>query len=151
MEKICIVKRRRPVQENVLLSRTGTDACDHSQSLSIELTPQQAEIVRSNTHFQHLYTGKNAPIFLNLHFNDGPLQKMLTTREICQMLQVSRHTLDRIVRSGCIKSYRVGRQRRFSPEDIMDYLANGIGLGGLRSVQVDIVGRSEREFEASSK
>ena len=76
---------------------------------------------------------------------------MLTAKEICQMLQVSRHTLDRIVRTGCIKSYRVGRLRRFSAEDIMDYLANGFGTGGLRSVQVDIVGRPEREFGASAK
>ena len=51
-------------------------------------------MVRSNTHFHHLYGGQTAPIFLNLHFNDDFPQKMLKAKDICQMLQVSRHTID---------------------------------------------------------
>ncbi len=151
MEKICIVKRRKPIQENTLPPAVGPDVNTHSPMLSIELTPQQAEVIRGNTHFQHLYTGKSAPIFLNLHFGEGSLQKMLTAKDICQMLQVSRHTLDKLVKTGRIKSYRIGRLRRFSAEDVMEYLACGFETGSLRSVHVDIVGRSEREFETFAK
>jgi excisionase family DNA binding protein len=150
MEKICIVKRRKPVQETTLPPRTASESLDHSQLLSIELTPQQTEIIRNNSYFQHLYTEEKAPIFLNIHFSEGALPRMLRPAELCLMLQVSRHTLDRLVRTGQIKSYRIGRQRRFSSQDVMDYLSSGCGAAGLRSVNIEILGRPEREFESFS-
>ena len=154
MEKICIVKRRRPAQETALPQRTGSSGAyghgNDSQLLSIELTPQQTEVIRSNVYFQHLCTGERAPIFLNIHFNEGAVPKMLKPAEVCQMLRISRHTIDRLVRIGHIKSYRIGRQRRFSTQDVMDYLAGGCGVAGLRSVNVEVVGRPEREFETFS-
>jgi excisionase family DNA binding protein len=154
MEKICIVKRRRPIQETTLPPRMESDgarACDgRSPLLSIELTPQQTELIRNNSHFRHLYAGEMAPIFLNIHFGGSPLQKMLKPGDICEMLQVSRHTLDRLVKTGCLKSYRIGRQRRFAVQDVMDYLANECGTTDLRSVHVEVVGRPEREFETFS-
>jgi len=151
MEKICIVKRRKPIQEGPMPPEEGPVDRTPSPFLTIELTPQQAEIIRSNAHFRHLYAGETAPIFLNLHFNDGIPQKMLRAKDICQMLQVSRHTIDKLVRTGQIKSYRIGRLRRFSTEDVMDYLATGFDAGKLRSVHVDIVARSKREFETFSR
>ena len=75
-------------------------ARDRSPLLRIELTPQQAEIMRCNENFQHLYGAQSAPIFLNLHFNEGLPQKMLKVSEICQMLQVSRNTLGKLLKAG---------------------------------------------------
>jgi excisionase family DNA binding protein len=151
MKKICIVRRRRPIEESAISPREESAHRAHSPLLSIELTPQQTQTIRSNTHFQHLYPGTVAPIVFNLHFNDGFFQKMFKAGEICRALQVSRHTLDRLVKTGQVRSYRVGRLRRFTAEDVMDYLANGLCVGELRSVHVDVVRRSEREFETSLK
>lgn len=151
MEKICIVKRRRPVQENRLLPQVEPQAQDHSPLLSLELTSQQAETVRSNTYFQHLYSDSGAPIFLNFHFAENLPQKMLTCKDICRMLQVSRHTLDKLVKSGQIRSYRIGRLRRFSTENVMNYLAHGCEPESTRGARVDVVTRPEMKFEASCK
>jgi excisionase family DNA binding protein len=139
MEKICIVKRRKPTEVSPLHQECAPIAASASPLLRVELTSQQTEAIRSNGYFRHLYPDKGAPIFLNLHFNDGHLPKMLRPREICDILQVSRNTVDKLVRTGRIKSVRVGRLIRFSAEDVWDYLAGGCPeTGKLRSLSVDV-------------
>jgi excisionase family DNA binding protein len=151
MERICIAKRRRPIQSTDLPVPEKAAHSDHSPFLSIELSAQQAEAIRANTHFQRLHADRNAPIFLNLHFGNELSVRMLKPKEICVMLQVSRHTLDRLVVTGCLKSYRIGRLRRFSVEDVMEYLAGGLHSGRLRNIRVDIAGMAGRESEAPAR
>ena len=150
MEKICIVKRRKPSSEGIFSPQVETECTDRSPLVSIQLTPQQAEAMRSNEHFQRLYDAKSAPIYLNLHFNEGLPQKMLKMSEICEMLQVSKNTLGKLLRDGVVKSYKIGRLRRFAPEDLMEYLAGAFGLGRLSTIQVDISQRQVAELETSS-
>jgi excisionase family DNA binding protein len=124
MEKICIVKRRKIGYENDDFGQTGASDRPHPQTLTIELTPPQMQAIRSNSRFQNLY-GKNlAPIILNLHFEGAFPSRMLKAQELCDMLQVSKHTLDRLMKSGAIRSHRVGRLRRFLTQDVMEYLSN---------------------------
>jgi excisionase family DNA binding protein len=151
MEKICIVKRRKLSNDGIFSPHVETERVDRSPLVSIQLTPQQAEAMRSNEHFQHLYDTKAAPIYLNLHFNEGPPQKMLKPSEICEMLQVSKNTLGKLLRDGAVKSYKIGRLRRFAAEDIMEYLAGNFGLGRLNTIQVDVSQRQAAELETSSK
>ncbi len=150
MEKICIVKRRKPNNEGTFSPHVETERVDRSPLVSIQLTTQQAEAMRSNEHFQRLYNAKSAPIYLNLHFNEGPLQKMLKASEICEILQVSKNTLGKLLRDGVVKSYKIGRLRRFAAEDIMEYLAGSFGLGRLNTIHVDISQRRAAELETSS-
>jgi len=147
MEKICIVKRRKPTHEGSSSPEAGPATRIHPPSLSVELTAGQADMVRSTSYFRRLYPDSSAPIFLNLHFNEGGLQRMFKAREVCDLLQVSRHTIDRLVRTGHIKSLRIGRLRRFCVEDVMDYLAGCLATGNLRSLDRDNAGDYQRSFE----
>jgi len=61
-------------------------------------------------------------IVFNFYFKQVYLSRMLTTSDVCTMLQISRAFLSRLVRTGKLKSYKIGRLRRFSLEDILGYL-----------------------------
>jgi excisionase family DNA binding protein len=135
MEKICIVKRRR------VGFGTGTaprlEMCDpaYPQRLTLEMTPEQMERIWSNTRFQSLYGTVQAPIVLNLHLETSFLAKMLKSAQICDMLQISKSTLQRLVKAGVFRSHRIGRMRRFAVEDVMEYLSRSLERNGLRSVR----------------
>jgi excisionase family DNA binding protein len=49
-------------------------------------------------------------------------QSLLTAKEVCAWLRVSRMTLHRMVKRGAIPVVRVGRLLRFRPEAIERYL-----------------------------
>jgi len=53
---------------------------------------------------------------------------MLAPNQVCQMLQVSRSFLQKIINEKKIKSYKLGRIRRFLLEDILDYLSSDTEL-----------------------
>ena len=61
-------------------------------------------------------------IIFNFYFKQVYLSRMLTTSDVCTMLQVSRAFLARLVSAGKMKSYKIGRLRRFSLEDILGHL-----------------------------
>lgn len=48
--------------------------------------------------------------------------RMLSPKDVCIMLKVSRRFLTKLVSSGKIDSYRLGRLRRFLLDDILTYL-----------------------------
>ena len=48
---------------------------------------------------------------------------MLTSQHVCQMLQISKSLLMNLVKAGKIRSYKIGKLRRFLLEDILDYLS----------------------------
>ncbi|MCE5212327.1 MAG: helix-turn-helix domain-containing protein, partial [Deltaproteobacteria bacterium] len=56
--------------------------------------------------------------------SDSMLVRMLAPNQVCQMLQVSRSFLQKIIHENRIKSYKLGRMRRFLLEDILEYLSN---------------------------
>ena len=50
------------------------------------------------------------------------MDKLLTKTEVCELLQISRPTLDRIVAAGEIEVLRIGGQVRFSQQELLRYL-----------------------------
>ncbi len=166
MEKLCIVRRRkpesqigigttermdrrvmnRPKYEDISASNMlslaweyplrGSVPAPDDQKLSIELTPTQADVVKSHAYFKLLMgadadgssvgvqRSEDGEIVFNFYFKQVYLSKMLTTSDVCNMLQVSRTFLNRLTMAGKLKSYKIGRLRRFSLEDILAHLSD---------------------------
>ncbi len=154
MEKICIVKRRSSSSSGLRQNRTfmpvnngevygGTDyefenvADDENDNLSLNLTPKQSELMQSNEHLNSFTDHESksivlnmkkvdGQIFLNFNFGEADSMKMLKTKEACRMLQVSSSFLMKLVKEKKLKSYKLGRLRRFSFQDVLDYLTENI-------------------------
>jgi excisionase family DNA binding protein len=94
--------------------------------VSVTLTPEQAGVVRSNGQFQQLYGGGAHAIIFNLHLPDALPPRLLNPRALSEMLGVSRRTVLKLTRSGVLKSYKIGRLRRFSVEDVIEYLGRSV-------------------------
>lgn len=105
------------------------------QMLSFELTPEQSELVKSNSYISSLLNqtsanlslnvqrGENGELILNFYAQKAHTVRMLKPDEVCQMLQVSKWFLMKLVREKQMRSYKIGKLRRFSLEDVLDYLA----------------------------
>jgi excisionase family DNA binding protein len=114
--------------------RSQDPAINDTNALSIILTPRQCEIFRSNKCFPYLLTrpssgvgmemqqGEDGQVIFNFHFKQTLSVKMMKAHEVCQMLQISKGFLQRLVRENHIKSYKIRRLRRFLVEDILNYL-----------------------------
>ncbi len=151
MEKICIVKRRNAISNE--LRKENTYALTnyrgiHSEEnyvfeepnenknhdLSFNLTSEQSELIRSNHRIKSLINGEansfvlnmqkeeNGQTVFNFDFGEPDTVKLLKTKEVCHMLQVSSGFLMKLVKGRKLKSYKLGRLRRFSLEDILNYL-----------------------------
>jgi excisionase family DNA binding protein len=55
---------------------------------------------------------------------DQEMSRMLTMDEASEIMGVSKSTLRRLDKTGCIKSYRIGtgKHRRFRKKDLLAYL-----------------------------
>jgi len=51
------------------------------------------------------------------------LEKLMTTNEVAERLQITRQTVQRMVRRGELNCYKVNRALRFDEKQIADYLA----------------------------
>jgi excisionase family DNA binding protein len=107
-----------------------------SSVISIMMTTEQSELLKQSEYIKELLSGtKSDPSFdikltqdgqlaINFRFNDSLMLRMLAPNQVCQMLQVSRSFLQKLVHENKIKSYKLGRMRRFLLEDILEYLSN---------------------------
>jgi len=63
-------------------------------------------------------------IIFNFQFKKvEDIVRMLKAKHVCQMLQISNSLLMSLVKSKKIRSYKVGRLRRFLLQDVLDYLS----------------------------
>lgn len=150
MEKLCIVNRRKKsiqeVEKEVIhkLMDNGSTFRENESSretlssennvLSFNLTPEQCGFIRSNEHIKSLISGTSQGFHLDMqHHEDGHIvfkfcfdkvdvEKMLKVEHVCQMLQVSKSFLMKLVKGKELRSYKMGRLRRFSLRDILAYL-----------------------------
>ncbi len=164
MEKLRIVRRKRPIAESKIDSARSLDqyvvdgrrheeirvsnrlamageyplrgdvSAPDDQKLSIRLTLTQAEVVKSHGYFKLLLgdavdgssagmqRSEDGEIVFNFYFRQVCMMKMLTASDVCDMLQVSRAFLAKLVRGGKLRSHKIGRLRRFSPEDVLAHL-----------------------------
>jgi excisionase family DNA binding protein len=124
MEKLCIVKRRKTGYGGD--GSTGIAAGETTAAspvLSFELTPQQTSIMTGNSNFRRLCGENPSQVFFNLHFSTGSNIRMLTVANVCDMLQVSKTTVRKLVNTALLPSVKIGRLRRFFMDDILDYLS----------------------------
>jgi excisionase family DNA binding protein len=151
MGKICIVKRRKredqigfgPAEgaELYMLQRPGLGALKAPGSSSLAWSrplPEDAtgaEEIKSHSYFKLLLgaeadgSGVNVErsedgnIVFNFYFKQVYSARMLTSADVCSMLQISKAFLSRLVKVGRFRSYKIGRLRRFSLEDILAHLS----------------------------
>ena len=151
MEKICIVKRRNNISSELrkedtyaLVNNYGIHSEEDyvfeepnenkNHDLSFNLTSEQSELIRSNYHIKSMVNGEANSFVLNMqkegqgqtvfkfHFKESDTVQLLKTKEVCHILQVSSGFLMKLVKEKKLKSYKLGRLRRFSLEDILNYL-----------------------------
>ena len=118
-----------------------------STIISITMTKEQSDLLKQSEYIKELLSGaKSDPsldiklthdgrISLNYHFNDSLLLRMLSPNQVCQMLQISRSFLQKIINEKKLKSYKLGRMRRFLLEDILEYLSNDTEVPQLNNEQ----------------
>ena len=73
-------------------------------------------------------------IVFNFHFKTVPAVTMLSTADVSRMLSVSPSFLRRLVRSGMMKSYKLGRLRRFLLDDVFEYMSRTVWTVANKSV-----------------
>jgi len=121
---------------------------DYSDSvISIVMTKEQSDLLMQSEYINELLNGtKSDPaldinltpdgrLSLNYRFNDSLQVRMLASKQVCQMLQVSRSFLQKLIHEKKIKSYKLGRIRRFLLEDVLEYLSNDAEFSPLNNEQ----------------
>lgn len=62
------------------------------------------------------------------------LQKLLTVREVAELLRISNMTVYRLLKGGHLPAVRVGKNYRIKEEDVRSYIDRGpeatLGLSG---------------------
>ncbi|MBA4390923.1 MAG: hypothetical protein C0399_08295 [Syntrophus sp. (in: bacteria)] len=115
-------------------------AGDEEQIFSIELTPQQSLVIQSMNCIKDLLSGKHHGVKMsmeqtidgntafNFHFKPVYTTRMLNTRDVALMLQISKSMLYRLIKEKEIKSYKIGQLRRFLLEDVVRYLSSSMKM-----------------------
>ena len=106
-----------------------------NQDIAINLTPEQYNLIKSSQYVKYFLEGESRGVSLDVQkdlegrivfkfqFKKADTVKMLKTKHVCQMLQVSESLLVKLIRAKEIRSYKIGRLRRFLLEDILDYFS----------------------------
>jgi excisionase family DNA binding protein len=134
------------IEKNISLSneKLVEEFVDKSTSvISITMTKEQSALLQQSEYIRDLLNGtKNDPaldiklhpdgrLSLNYRFSDSLLLRMLSSSQVCQMLQISRSFLQKLVHEKKLKSYKLGRLRRFLLEDVLEYLSNDMDFPNL--------------------
>jgi excisionase family DNA binding protein len=102
--------------------------------ISIIMTNEQSSMLQSSEYIRDLLSGRRSDpslylnrspdgrIIFNFCIHESLTVHMLRYDQVCQMLQISRSFLQKLVHEKTLKSYKLGRLRRFAMEDILDYL-----------------------------
>jgi excisionase family DNA binding protein len=57
--------------------------------------------------------------------NTGPRQPLVTVAAVSQQLSVSERTVRRLAANGVLRGVRVGRQLRFDPNTVAEFVERG--------------------------
>jgi excisionase family DNA binding protein len=107
---------------------------DSDSVVSITMTEEQTKMLQTSEYIKDLLNGTikdhsfdierdtYGRFMLNFRIKEAPLLKMLSSAQVCEMLQIGRSLLMRLIHEEKIKSYKIGRLRRFLWEDILTYL-----------------------------
>ncbi|MCX5838561.1 MAG: helix-turn-helix domain-containing protein [Deltaproteobacteria bacterium] len=117
------------------------DAAD--RTVLLMLTQDQTRALRTNPHIVSFLSTKSAEgsealrdrdgtIVVKFEFGSIPPMRLLKVEEVIQMLRISRSYLNKLVRQGKLKSYKLGRLRRLILDDILSYLEGSRELTSMR-------------------
>lgn len=140
--------RIQEVQDERYRSESKSDAMDRTVDLT--LTEQQMNTLGSNPHLMSLLNGKftggfetienqNEHLVINFQFASMIPLRLLKSSEVLQMLRISKSYLSKLVREGELKSYKIGKLRRFLIDDILSYLHDNCDLADLPRNSMDKV------------
>ena len=114
---------------------------DKNEMISFDLTSEQCKVIRYGNLAQYVSSGiskstafnvqqqEDGQISLNFYFDRGNTLRMLKAKQVCEMLQISRSLLGKLVKTKKLKSYKIGGVSRFSLEDILEFLSRNESLG----------------------
>ena len=134
-------RRMREIDDGSVRPDNKKDAADGAVSLM--LTQDQTRALRSNPHIVSFLSAKSAEgseamrdqdgeIVVKFEFGPIPPMRLLKVEEVIQMLRISRSYLNKLVRQGKLKSYKLGRLRRLMLDDILSYLEVSQELTNIR-------------------
>jgi excisionase family DNA binding protein len=155
MEKFCIVKRRKqglpdsfppplPIWEKDLdvwengFTPAQTINAKEESILSVSLTPGQSRAIRcggilpllgsetTKSLSLELQQQENGSVVFNFHIDPDHDLMMLKSDQVCRKMQIGRHLLNRLVKEKKIRSYKIGRLRRFCLKDIHEALGQSL-------------------------
>jgi len=120
----------RPFEEAPAQEPPRPDA-DGGQTVSFPLDREQARRLDSIADTEQLRAAplrarldKSAGTFtLKLQLDGPKAKKLVTSREVAEMLSVSRRTIYKYAKNGNLKGYHLGRTLRFDFEDILEFLS----------------------------
>jgi excisionase family DNA binding protein len=100
------------------------------QKLSVQLNPlsprvleRRDQITPPENYRPEIVSGdQEGKYVFNFLFKKVHDVRMLSPKDVCVMLKISRRFLSKLVSSGKIESYKLGRLRRFLLDDILTYL-----------------------------
>jgi excisionase family DNA binding protein len=108
---------------------------DGDYRLSVELTPSRlagqdaaglimslAGIQKEEALFSRVE--EDGRLVFNFQFKTAAPFSLLSGRQACRMLSVSRSFLARLVQTGGMRSFKIGRLRRFRLDDLLDYVSS---------------------------
>ncbi|HPL64531.1 MAG: helix-turn-helix domain-containing protein [Syntrophales bacterium] len=145
MEKICIVKRRKSEEDFCQGGRGTADVPSKAHARDIfvpeEIKPGEDRIISVRFNTIREGTVSHGPLravpdaspgtsfVFNFHFKTVPADaaRMLKPEEVRHMLQISSSRLSGLLRSGELRSFRIGRLRRFALADILNFLTRADG------------------------
>ncbi|MFO7569641.1 MAG: helix-turn-helix domain-containing protein [Smithellaceae bacterium] len=129
------------------------------QSVTITLSQEQSKTLQSSDCIRQWLNGttcdphlnikkdEEGRIVMNLSIAEINLH-MLRSDQVCQMLQISKSFLQRLIHGGSIKSYKIGRLRRFSMHDVLDYLTNHEDFEKDRKQAVKLYGQNHLSIKS---
>lgn len=143
MEKITIVRRRKkagttqpePKPEPTPKSPEpqSSQIPPGKDRIEINVNHSQYDQIKSEIPWEKIVEGQiegvgleinetSAGQVLTISFKPVNSLRLLSSAQVCQMLNISRSTLAKWTKSGVINSYKLGRLRRFSLEEVLEFL-----------------------------
>ena len=140
MDKICIVRRRQQNNYNEPLWGKGMPITleepleEKDPMMTMPMVPGEAKffpVSNPEKGTLKIISGialedpmvEEGRVTFNFRLRTEETLKMLKPEQVCQMLQVGKTFLVKLVRQKKLRSYKFGRLRRFLLADVIDYLA----------------------------
>jgi excisionase family DNA binding protein len=85
------------------------------------------------TIIEEVVDQKNSRISKQSSLQDSPLKKLLKTKEVCELFQVSKPTIYEWLKQGKLKSIKIGSRRYFLWQDIEELIQRSGDITGINN------------------